>query len=385
MSEKGRKEGLSKAIQATPILLLGCTADCPDMEYLTGFRAHDPVLALRHGGGVALVVPDMELGRARLEARPGVEVFTPRMLGLGPKAGRRIGTWAVRLLRRQGIRRVYVAAAFPVGTAQWLARAGVRVVCRDEALLPERAIKRPDEQARMAESQQAAVIAMRAAIRLIAEATIDARGRLVCRGELLTSERLRRRIAAVLLEHDCFCRDTIVAGGAQGADPHQAGTGPLFAGQPIVLDIFPQHLRHGYWGDLTRTVLRGTASPELRRRYQAVKAAQAAALAAVRPGVPAATVHERAAAEFRRRGYVTSVRDGRPVGFIHGTGHGVGLAVHEEPRVSKAPGRLKAGHVITVEPGLYDPDLGGIRIEDTVVVTPGGWRHLAPCEKRFEV
>jgi Xaa-Pro aminopeptidase len=152
------------------------------------------------------------------------------------------------------------------------------------------------------------------------------------------------------------------------------------------MDIFPQHLEHGYWGDLTRTVVRGKAPARLRRMYQAVRAAQAAALAAIRPGVKCATVHERAAAEMKRRGFATVMEGAEASGFIHGTGHGVGLSIHEEPALADGvDGRLRAGHVVTVEPGLYYPGFGGVRIEDTVVVTPGGWRYLAPCEKRLEV
>jgi Xaa-Pro aminopeptidase len=115
-----------------------------------------------------------------------------------------------------------------------------------------------------------------------------------------------------------------------------------------------------------------------------VQAAQREALKAVKAGVSGATVHRRAADTLRQRGFDTGVVDGRPVGFIHGTGHGVGLCVHEAPRVSLAAERLRAGHVVTIEPGLYYPELGGIRIEDTVLVTADGYRRLAACEVRFE-
>jgi Xaa-Pro aminopeptidase len=237
----------------------------------------------------------------------------------------------------------------------------------------------------MRESQQAAVIAMRAAVDAIARAEIGPRRELRSGGRPLTSERVQRLVAEVLLAHNCAARDIIVAGGRQAADPHEQGAGPLHAGETIVLDIFPQSLRHGYWGDLTRTIVRGAATSEQRRLYAAVRAAQAAALARVRPGARCAAVHAAAVAEFDHRGYATRREDDRAVGFIHGTGHGVGLAIHEAPAVTRSEGRLRAGHVITVEPGLYYPDIGGVRIEDTVVVTRGGWRYLAPCEKRFEV
>jgi Xaa-Pro aminopeptidase len=278
-----------------------------------------------------------------------------------------------------------VAADFPVGVARRLERAGVAVTVARDALFPERAVKSAAELRRLRESQQAAVLAMRAAQALIQSADAGRDGRLESRRTVLTAEAVRETIARTLLAHDCFCRDTIVAGGDDGADPHEQGSGPLREGEPIVIDIFPQHNRHGYWGDLTRTVLRGKASPALRKLYQAVRAAQNAALSHVKPGVKCATVHNAAVEEFARRGYTTRIVDGRPEGFIHSTGHGVGLSVHEAPSVGPTDTRLRSGHVVTIEPGLYYPGLGGVRIEDTVAVTPTGWRYLVPCEKRFEL
>jgi len=188
-----------------------------------------------------------------------------------------------------------------------------------------------------------------------------------------------------LLRHQCQARDTIVAGGRQAADPHDRGSGPLRAGETIVLDIFPQHKRHGYWGDITRTVVKGRARPELHRMYEAVRTAQAAALREVRAGARADHIHEGVQQRFKAAGFVTDMRDGLPVGFFHGTGHGVGLDIHEAPSLSTVPVRLRAGHVVTVEPGLYYPELGGVRLEDTVAVTGTGCRILAACEKVFEI
>jgi Xaa-Pro aminopeptidase len=368
-----------------PVLLVGCAPGCPDIEYISAFRAHDPVALLVTARGISLVVPELEFGRALDEVAEGVTVCTPQSLGLRGRRLRDPFAWAVGLVRRERLRRVRAGQNLPLGAARELQRGGIRVECAHEPLFPQRAIKRPDELARIAEVQQAAVIAMRAAVTLIAASRIDPSRRLNVKGSVLTSEIVRRRIAAVLLDHDCFCRDAIVAGGPASADPHKIGTGPLMAGQPIVIDIFPQHLVHGYWGDLTRTVVRGACSSRLVQMYKAVKAAQAAALQRIRPGVKASSVHNAAADEMRNRGFATELRDGQPAGFIHGAGHGVGLEIHEEPRVGRAGDRLRRGHVITVEPGLYYPDIGGIRIEDTVAVTTGGWRYLAPCEHVFKI
>jgi Xaa-Pro aminopeptidase len=366
------------------VVLLGDADTCPDIEYATGFRAVDPVVFLRKGSRRCLVVPQLEFGRAERTA-PGVAVFSPEKLGLSGARRGRLSDWTHELLKHERVRSILVPGMFPHGVAVRLQRKGVRVTVAKTPLFPERAVKRPEEVRRIKEAQQAAVIAMRAAIHRIAETRIDANGYLILKGRKVTAEDVQRVITRVLVEHDCLSKDTIVAGGMQAVDPHETGAGPLKAREAIVIDIFPKHLHHGYWGDLTRTVVRGSAPASLRTMYQAVKAAQTAALNRVRAGTRADGVHRAAVAEFEKRGFKTEIVEGKGSGFVHSTGHGVGLAIHEAPPVGMAKERLKAGNVITIEPGLYYPGIGGIRIEDTVVVTPNGWRYLVPCEKKFEV
>ncbi|MBQ6102340.1 MAG: M24 family metallopeptidase, partial [Kiritimatiellae bacterium] len=194
----------------------------------------------------------------------------------------------------------------------------------------------------------------------------------------LTSERARALVRETLLSRGCLdLEGSIVAGGRQAADPHEAGHGPLRAGEWIVCDIFPRDLCTGYWGDMTRTFMNGRPSAKLRRLYRAVADAQRLALSLVRPGAKGSDVHAAVARFFEESGW-PSGRDatGRPYGFFHGTGHGVGLQIHEEPRLSVTGGELTPGMVVTVEPGLYYPDLGGVRIEDTVAVTTSGCEIL---------
>ena len=372
-------------------LLIGTADTCPDLEYLSGFHVMDPVVLLAVGRNGYLIVPQLEFGRAKEvveepDSPPGRwEVLTPEDLNLDHPRRRRISEWAVALLRREGIKQVKVASTFPCGVAKRLRRARIRVDIADGPLCPQRAVKRVDEVQKIRDAQQAAVIAMRDAIAVISKAEVDRGGYLRADGSRLTCDRMRRIITGILLEHNCFCREIIVVSGRRSANPHEKGSGAIRAGDPIVIDIFPQHLDHGYWGDLTRTVVKGRAAPEARRMYRAVKAAQKAALDRIRPGVKCRTVHRAAVEEFTQRRYRTTVGDNGASGFIHGTGHGVGLAIHEAPSVAASDTRLRSGNVITVEPGLYYPEIGGIRIEDTIVVTTTGWRYLVPCEKRFEL
>ena len=364
------------------ILLVGSSETCPDLLYASGFHCTDPVIFFQDGKTRYLVVSPMEAGRAR--RLPGVEVMTPATVARRKgKRVRGISPTAVALLRHLGKKRVEVPGTFPHGVAKHLERAGIVLRVARGPIFPERAIKKPGEIRAMSESQQAAVISVRRVTAVLADATVNRSGQVIRHGKVVTAETLRAVIQRCLLDHCCFCREVIVACGILGADPHERGHGPLKANQPIVIDIFPQHLEHGYWGDLTRTVVKGHAPQAVRKMYAAVKAAQAAAFARIRPGVKFATVHRAAAEEIRRRGFVTDLQSGR--GFIHGTGHGVGLEVHESPSIALGEGRLRKGNVITVEPGLYDPEIGGMRIEDTVVVTGHGWKTLAPCERRLEI
>ena len=367
-----------------PLLLVGHSGDLADLRYRSGFTPVDPVLFLDAGRIQHLVVPLLEVGRARHEA-PQTRVRTPADLGVPAERRRSLSAWAEALLKATGFRKIRVPAFFPALVLQRLREAGVIVEIVEGPVYPARVVKDEGEITLMRGVQRAAVAAVRAAIEEIRLARPDRRGYLIRHGRRLTSEQVKTVIEIELMHHRCQARDTIVAGGRQATDPHERGSGPLRAGQAIVLDIFPHHKGHGYWGDITRTVVRGPVSPALGQLYQTVLRAQQLALRLVKPGARADRIHQAVQTFFTGAGYVTGLRQGLPVGFFHGTGHGVGLEIHEAPSISTVPVRLRPGHVVTVEPGLYYPELGGVRIEDTVVVTHAGARVLAPCEKVFQL
>jgi Xaa-Pro aminopeptidase len=367
------------------IFIAGSAQSDTNIHYLSGFTAPDPFLFLKTDARNYLVVSAMEKGRAEKQSKSGTKVYTPSELGLSRKQSGKVITQIMAVLKKAGISRLQVPTDFPSGLFQALHKKGLKVSVIEKSVCPERKIKTKAEISCLRESQRAAVAAMNAAIACIASSKISRAGHLQIGKDRLTSEIVRRLIHKTLIDHDCVGVETIVAGGDQGTDPHERGSGPLYAGQSIIIDIFPRSEKTGYWGDITRTVCRGSAAPELKKLYNAVKAAQAAALRMVKPGICADEVHTSAKAVFEKRGYETKEIDGRHVGFIHGTGHGVGLDIHEQPRVGISGEILAAGNIITVEPGLYYPGLGGVRIEDTVVVTETGWRSLASCAKKFEL
>jgi Xaa-Pro aminopeptidase len=202
-------------------------------------------------------------------------------------------------------------------------------------------------------------------------------------GTVLTSELLRAEIDTAVLRAGGLPANTIVAGGDQACDPHERGHGPLKANSLIIIDIFPRAAASGYYGDLTRTVLRGRASDEQRRLWETVNEGQALALKKMKPGVDGLKLHKEVKQFFADRGYPTELRDGRQTGFFHGTGHGLGLEIHEHPRFQKTI--FKAGQVLTVEPGLYYPGLGGVRTEDVVAITKSGIRMLSRFVHQLEI
>lgn len=368
----------------TPRLLVEGSGQCADLIYASGFVPVDPVVFLDEGTRRSLVVPMLEFGRARQEAN-GTDVFLPENIGVPRDQSRSAAKWALHLLRHRKIRRVEVTTFFPVGIARILEQNGIHIDIQPGAIYPERAQKRRSEVELITASQRASVAAMREVRSILRAASIARGGILKWKGKILTSERVREAVDITLLKHGCAARDTIIAGGSQGADPHDRGSGPLKAGQSIVVDIFPQSKRSHYWGDITRTFCKGKPSPELARMYKTVLDAQRRALAMIKPGVVAADVHAMITAHFDAQGFPTTVKNGVVRGFFHGTGHGVGLDIHEAPSIGLSPVKLLSGHVITVEPGLYDPDIGGVRIEDTVVVTASGARILADFPKSFAV
>ena len=188
-----------------------------------------------------------------------------------------------------------------------------------------------------------------------------------------------------MMERDCVAQHTIIACGVQAVDPHNEGSGPLKANEPIVMDVFPQHAKSRYFADITRTVVKGQASDKVKRMFTAVKEGQEIAFRMIKDGVDGSAVHKAILDSFEQQGFKTGEQNGRMQGFFHGTGHGLGLEIHEPPRISAKPDILKAGMVVTVEPGLYYLDAGGMRIEDTVVVTKDGCRVLTEAPKILEV
>ncbi len=225
---------------------------------------------------------------------------------------------------------------------------------------------------------------LQAALGMLAAATIEG-DRVMHGGEPLTAATLRGEIDAAICRRGGIAAHTIVAPGVEGADPHNEGSGPIRPHQPIILDIFPRVMRTGYFGDLTRTVVKGRASATVKRAFEAVREARDHAKEMISPGVNGREIHREVCRRLEQRGFETKLGADPPFGFFHGTGHGLGLDIHELPRISSVDCTLEAGHVVTVEPGLYYPEWGGVRLEDVVVVQAAGCRTLTTVPTYLEI
>ncbi len=355
-------------------LLIASSSD-PDLRYALGTSVPDPIVLVDTGVRRYVLAPLLEEGRL---ARHAKRVRGLRVLPLeryGAKQGG-LARAALNFLRERGIRRVLMSPESPAGLVEAL-RGGVDV--RLGTLYPERRRKSARERAAIRKVRDATVAALEACLALIRRSRAQADG-LRVDGASLTVERLRALARTILAQHGCVAPGLIISHGAQTRFPHEEGSGVLRPGEPIIMDFFPQSMESGYWFDMTRTVWKGRAPAAYRRLWTAVLAAQRAALKEVRDGVPVRRVHAAAARVFEAAGFPT--RDGE--GFLHSTGHGVGLEIHEAPWVGPVPGRLREGDVITIEPGLYYRH-GGARLEDTVLVTKNGWRDLTRFPKELEL
>lgn len=188
-------------------------------------------------------------------------------------------------------------------------------------------------------------------------------------GVQLTSERIKTAVQIYYLEKNYSCPDgIIVASKEQGSCPHDEGSGPIFANEAIVVDMFPRSNATGYYADMTRTFVKGTPSTDLVRQYEAVQIVQAEAVNMINVGTACRAVYTHCVDRFKELGFVTTTEEG----FTHSTGHGIGLGLHEAPRLGNNDIILAAGMAVTVEPGLYYKATGGVRIEDVVVLHTDG-------------
>lgn len=379
-----------KSKSSTIRLLYAASENNADVLYLSGVFIPDPFLSIITDKKSYAVVNRLEFARVAKSSNYDEVMLLEEMREhaaenlqmplhkIGP------GELMIYFGQRFAVKKIEVPADFPAVYYRKLYEAGYRIDIVEGAFFPKRAKKNDTEARAIRQGNAASAAGIRAAEAVLRAATIEG-DRIDYEGRPLTSERLRAVIDQACLAKGATASHTIVAGGRQACDPHEVGRGLLRPNELIIIDVFPRMQKTGYHGDMTRTFLKGRASAAQRALVKAVRTAQSAAIDAVQAGVTGGSVHKAACAVFDAQGFVTERRGNGFVGFIHSTGHGLGLEVHEAPSVSTGSAKLKTGHVITVEPGLYYPEIGGCRIEDVVRVTKAGCEKLSNMHYRWEI
>lgn len=370
--------------------LYGASETDANLLYATRFFAPDPFLwlSIQEKGKEKTYgfFSNLEIDRARRTAKVNQclslsDLHSRTLKKFSKIKNKDIGA-LLTFLQQKKIKKLVVPQTFPIGVVEILTKYGLRLnLVKEDELFPERRSKTAQEIKFLKQAQTIAELGMSRAKEMLKRATITSNRYLKLNQQYLTSEKVRAEINATLAYTGAVGVHTIVAGGERACDPHERGHGPLRANELIIIDIFPRVIESGYWGDITRTFVRGEASEAQQKLYQTVLAGQKRALQQLHDNCDGIKIQQDIRNFFAQGGYPTEIRNKRHVGFFHGLGHGVGLEIHESPRFGS--GKLKKGDAITVEPGLYYPGLGGVRIEDLVVIEKKGYQNLTRFPKNL--
>ena len=371
-----------------PLVLIPSGEADADFTYASGFPVETGLYIRFAEGDDVLIASPLEIDRARSQSKAARELG---FVEAGYVDHGEYASWprlAARMLREKGIAEARVSPRLQAAYLEELRSAGVEVEIDRDLFRAERRHKSSAEAGFIQAAQRAAEAAVTEVVRQLARAEVKD-GVLWLEDQPLTSERLYARAQLRLGELGFSCPDMIVAGSPECAMPHFRGEGPIRAGAPVIIDIFPSGRGSHYYGDLTRTVVVGEVPDEIRRVHTAVLQALDAGIESIRAGVAGRDVHHAVCQVLVDRGYGSTTKgyegpEGGPK-MNHSTGHGVGLDVHEEPSL-RGPNEdpLLEGDVVTVEPGLYLLGLGGVRIEDTGMVTSNGFANFTSLTRSLD-
>ncbi|MGB7292712.1 MAG: M24 family metallopeptidase [Thermodesulfobacteriota bacterium] len=380
--------GIVKFMKGQAILIIDSSESNADLYYRINFFVPDPVIYIEHKRRKILVLNELEMERGKTEANVDFVLSFSEYRHKLPskKRNKRVFTNIVDLIFNEyNVKGAVVPGTFPVKYADELRKLGYRINYKEEEPFFEARLKKTTKEIDLIKDSLAKTSkAMDLAFRMISSSRV-LKNILYFNDTPLTSGRLKGEVNALLSLLGYTASHTIVACGIHSSMPHHAGDGPLLAGQPIVIDIFPRSQKSGYFGDMTRTFVKGNPSEELEKMYKTVLSGQKLGIGLIKHGVKTRDVHQSILDFFKKSGFETGYINGKQQGFIHSTGHGLGLEIHEPPRIGYGEGILEEGNVVTVEPGLYYEKLGGIRIEDVVVVRKDRCLNLTRYPKRFRV
>jgi len=377
----------------TEVLLMGTPSKNSDLLWFTGFNASDPFPAFSAHGKKIGLIPLLEVGRAEKESHLdeilNLTEIIKDLRKTNPRAG--VADAIVLAALNEGIDAFRVPADFPVGLYNHLQSLGLKLIPVSETdevpLFRNRSIKTKKEIQGIKKGNLAACAGFKRVEEILKESVIASQKRLLWKGKNLTAEILKDEIqVAVTRAGGLLDIGLICAPGDQAIDCHSSGTGPIEANQLLVVDIFPRDRESFNYGDMTRTYLKGVASSKQRHLVETVLEAQRRALKSIKAQKSGAQIHQGVVDFLNKKGYQTKKTKTGYVGFFHGTGHGLGFDIHEEPSLSSRQTQpLLPGQCVTVEPGLYYFGIGGCRIEDCVLITKKGCEMLSSHPYNWEI
>lgn len=362
-------------------LLAGIPSENPALFHRIRFAVGDPAGWIQFDNGTQkrteFIVRDIEMDRAKKKVRVD-KVSCPAdykpASGLSGDRPTATAQSIAECLKRGGVTQVTTDRTLPYIYAWHIQQAGIALdYCPDLGVL-DRRCKDAQEIEYLAEAQRVTEEAILMACQTVARATAAKDGTLEHGGQTLTSERLQRMIAEFLLDREFQCpHGMIIATTPHSGDCHEKGSGPLKTGEAVIIDVYPLSSKSRYYGDCTRTVVHGDPSDMMIKMHAAVVAAKKAATAAAVAGATADSVHGATKGQIEAHGFrfARGEISDEPV-LPHGTGHGVGLEVHEPILLDDNGGTLMAGEALTIEPGLYSRKYGGVRVEDIIIVSETG-------------
>ena len=368
----------------TAVVMAGVPNINKSLYHAIRFNVADPAALIVTQRGTSahrlLILRDIEMDRARQHAAAD-EVACPAgfVPGQGLSGDRETATAqaVAQAVARAGCNRVIADRTLPLIYADELIRQNIIVEYDPGLGVTNRRAKTEEEVAYLRQAQHATERAMEMACTMVGKASADKDGQLHIQGDELTAESIRLAIDVFLLTHGYTNPRSIVAAGPQGADCHNFGEGPIKTGQPVIIDIFPQNRHTRYNGDCTRTVVHGDIPDEIANMHKAVLEAKAAATVATKPSATGEGVHLATTHVIQQHGYAMGFpTKEHPTTMPHGTGHGIGLDVHEPPLLDLKGPELIVGDALTIEPGLYNGQLGGVRVEDLVIIAEEGCENL---------
>ena len=370
------------------ILIIADSERDSNMYYATGFLAPDPFVYIQKNDERTIIINDLELDRARSQSKADKILSLSKYERIAKRKGSKFSGFigvVTEALKELKIKYLLVPSNFSVEYADFLRKKGFKLEVKRGPFFSSREIKDDEETGYIVKTLRETEKAIEKAIDCIRKSNIKDGFLYSNRNRQITSESIRRKINVELIKKGLTAKHTIVSCAEQSCEPHNVGNGPLKANESIIFDVFPKDEQTGYYADISRTIVKGKASRTLKKMYNAVASAQELVFKSARNGVRSDAIHSKVMKHLTYLGFKTGKSKGKMQGFFHGTGHGVGLDVHEPPRISKAKCMLKTGNIVTVEPGLYYPGVGGVRLEDMILITDDGCTNLTKSPKVLEV